>query len=317
MAPNVDQRAVADRLVLGTWRIFRTHAASDSSIARLPEGQQQLQRLLSAAWQAGITTADTSLAYGGKAGYERLAAYFQTTGHKFSLTAKVGRRFVCGRFESCLEVGELIAEVKLVESIVGDVDVILIKDPPVQAVISRRFEEILESIGRVFRGRAIGVSTHIPEIVDCLSRFRRTGVVMAEYNMINQQLMGDVLRNAKQAGWHVWSMQPLAYGFLGGRVSRNTVFEKDDFRSQMSMFCRQTLVAFAESFAALIESSLPNVSLAAASIAYCLLNPDIDRVVVGPTNVQQLSSALNALEVVDLQSFRCFAARMRDQDRCQ
>jgi aryl-alcohol dehydrogenase-like predicted oxidoreductase len=111
--------------------------------------------------------------------------------------------------------------------------------------------------------------------------------------------------------WNVWAVQPLAYGFLGRKYHGTWSFPADDWRSQMPPRIKEILHDLSESFLVQFSPFLGEVPPAACAIAFCLADPNIDRVVVGPKTPGQLQDSIIALELAADPSFRNAADRLR------
>src|SRR5262249_3001805 len=109
----------------------------------------------------------------------------------------------------------------------------------------------------------------------------------------------------------VWGMQPLAYGFLGGRYDEHTVFPADDLRSRMPAGVRAALAVGARGASAAFAAHAGAIPLATVALAWCLACPDLARGVVGPRSVAHLRSVVDALAVADNPEFATFVARHR------
>lgn len=285
------------RLVLGTWGLAGAHGAPARPMGYGALDASSARRLLSAAWDAGIRWVDTAPSYGAGEGLRRVAAWQASTGRRLAIVMKPGRPLVAGEPVSRLAMADLERELRACEASVGPPSSILLKDPPRDALESGAAFEVIEELERRYPGVRCGFASHELAAAARAPRTTRERIAQLEVNGLSWRTSRAVAMRLRDAGWTVWAMQPLGYGFLAGR--RACTFPTDDFRSRIPEPTQRALEAAAGSFLTAFRRALgahPSAALDAArlSLAFCLALPEVARVVVGPRSLAQLDGALEA-----------------------
>ncbi|WP_267595493.1 aldo/keto reductase [Carbonactinospora thermoautotrophica] len=300
-------------LVLGTWGISGafTTPAGPGGYSHVPE--ERFRQVLDAAHEAGIRWIDVAPGYGAGEGLRRLAAWQRSRGRAFCVVVKPGRPLTADGPRSDLSLDGLRAELERCAELVGQPAGILLKDPPAEAFEHGELAGVLEALRVEHPDARVGVATHRLDLVPLLPRLPGTErpVVQLEYHLLNRASSVPAVRAATALGWEAWAMQPLAYGFLGGRHTAATTFPPDDWRSRMPEPVRAALVTGARYLPRVLPPALRERPLAEVALAWCLADPCVSRVVVGPRSREQLGAALAAVRLASDAEFRRFAADQR------
>src|SRR5207245_916296 len=114
-----------------------------------------------------------------------------------------------------------------------------------------------------------------------------------------------------------WGMQPLAYGFLGGKYGAASRFPADDWRSRLPAGVRLTLAAAAAALPSFLPPAVRDRPLAEAALAWCLADPALERVVVGPRRPDQLDAVPRAAVLGALPELRALVEQIRQGARAR
>lgn len=306
MLENVIKDRVLDakcrsRFILGTWGLSGEGARPNFSYGETSEST--MYQVLDLAWESGLRCLDTAWSYGDGVGLRRIARWQKSAGVEWNIIAKLGRKKPdVSRFDlPSLKI--LMEEYFFYEELLGSPKTILIKDPPVSSYKNGSLDELICHFEKAIDDANFGVASHHPELISFLNEGQRPRIAQVELNGINRALSVPEVRtiDAKLRNWKVWSMQPLAYGFIS---DPDRMFKNSDWRFRISDQSQQTFRAFSRLFRSRLEKLLPEVDPTVSAIAYCLSVPGIDRTVIGPKNCQQLKSSLSALQLLDDQVVR-------------
>jgi aryl-alcohol dehydrogenase-like predicted oxidoreductase len=146
--------------------------------------------------------------------------------------------------------------------------------------------------------RHVGVSNYDAKEIDALSRHGRVETLQPPYHMFRREIEAEILPYTAANDIGVLAYGPLAHGLLAGRMTSETTFPPDDWRSHSSDFVGDTfrrnldVVARLDGFAA--ERGIPLPQLA---VAWTVHNPAVDVAVVGARRTSQLDALIPAAEV--------------------
>ncbi|BCY09087.1 hypothetical protein L3i22_041750 [Actinoplanes sp. L3-i22] len=282
-------------MVLGTWGL-----SGPVPTAAGPGGYPGLRAaetdaVLDAAWAAGVRWIDTAGAYGAGEGLRRVADWERRRARRWRVVVKPGRPGGADGPRSELDPDGIRAE--LAGQPVHAPAAVLIKDPPEAAIRDGTVRRLLGTL-RADGHRLVGVATHRLDLVAELGEPPPGGgVLQLEFNLLNRVTAVPAARLAAAAGWAVWGMQPLAYGFLGGRHGAGTTFAADDWRVRIPPAARAAFEAGARSLGSWLPPGARRHPLAEAALAWCLAHPALSRTVVGPRSAEQLGSLDGAWEL--------------------
>jgi aryl-alcohol dehydrogenase-like predicted oxidoreductase len=299
-----------ERLVLGTWGLAGTAEASGRVLGYGHLSDGAAFSVFDSAWQFGIRWVDTASGYGDGEGWRRLAAWHARTGCRFHIAVKVGRPIRNGKPTSDLRKANILFELQSVRDLLGTPEAVLIKDPPDDA-FGPPLLDLLDQVSEVLPTVSVGIASHGRQVLDTLPLAQGHLLVEIDYNGTNWPAAAPSASRMKAKHWNVWAVQPLAYGFLGRKYHRTSSFPADDWRSQMPPRIKEILHDLSEGFLAQFSPFLDEVPPAACAIAFCLSDPNIDRVVVGPKTPGLLQDSSIALELAADPSFRSAADRLR------
>jgi aryl-alcohol dehydrogenase-like predicted oxidoreductase len=168
---------------------------------------------------------------------------------------------------------------------------------PDQATPAEETASALEELVAEGKIRHVGVSNYDGKQMDELAQYGRVETLQPAYHMFRR----DIERDLPYAAAHdigVLAYGPLAHGLLAGRMTYETTFPPDDWRSRSSDFTGQTflrnleVVARLESFAAERGISLPQLA-----VAWTISHPSVHVAIVGARRASQLDGTASASEI--------------------
>ncbi|MFE6554965.1 aldo/keto reductase [Streptomyces sp. NPDC057746] len=331
---STEERRAEQRIVLGTWGLSGPVEAADGPAGYPGRPPHCFDEVLDAAYRAGVRWIDTAPGYGAGAGLVRLAAWQRSRRAAFRVVMKPGRPHGPDGPRSDLRIASLRNEIDAGVELVGPPAAVLIKDPPEEAFLDGELTAVLSELASTLPDTRVGVATHRLDLVPYLPWVPNTAsgnagpttkngppahldmdvanpVIQMEHHAVNRTVAVPAAAHARQLGWEVWGMQPLAYGFLAGRYGPDTRFAADDWRSRLPRQARSALAAGARGFAASLPPHFSSRSAAECALAWCFSDPSLQRLVVGPRTGAQFASVLRAMSLATDPRFTAYAAAGR------
>lgn len=279
------------RFALGTWGLAGSSTADAPGYGDV--SAEDAAGVLDAVAAAGVDWIDTAMAYGEEA-LRRVARWQESVPNPCRIAVKVGRPTRDGRPTPDLRIESIVTELDAVEQIVGQASAILLKDPPESAIADGIVEATLTELGRVRPRAHVGLSTHVTR--PALPPTPTCRIAMIELNGVNWFSSCRTAHQLDTGGWEVWAMQPLAYGYLGRRRATDE-FPSHDWRHRLSLAQRRALQQRAAAFVHRLQLRFPNESAPRLSVAFCLAQRSVRRVVIGPKTAEQARVSLSALDL--------------------
>jgi hypothetical protein len=146
--------------------------------------------------------------------------------------------------------------------------------------------------------RHVGVSNYNAKQIDALSQYGRVETLQPPYHMFRRDIEAEILPYTAANDIGVLAYGPLAHGLLSGRMTAETTFPSDDWRSHSPDFVGNTfrrnldVVSWLNDFAA--ERGIPLPQLA---VAWTINNPAVDVAVVGARRASQLDALAPAADL--------------------
>ncbi len=287
------------KLILGTWGLSGKSFVGDRASGYGDVSINDAFDVFDAACEHGIDHVDTAPNYGNFNGYRRIHQWQEDRGAQFSLIVKVGRFEREGVMHSHGSINEILQQAAPILEMFPNVSHLLIKDPAASLVENGQLVEFMKALNMEHPSLTIGFSTHLAhELMQLPPVGENNFVIELEYNAINATRMNPVLDVLHNKGWKLWGMQPLAYGFLSGKYDTNSRFSAQDWRSLLPGYTVQTLCLLSEAFrnTFLQESAL---SPAVRAVLFCLMNPILEKIVIGPKHIGQLNDFIQAGKLVN------------------
>jgi aryl-alcohol dehydrogenase-like predicted oxidoreductase len=146
--------------------------------------------------------------------------------------------------------------------------------------------------------RHVGVSNYDPRQMTEFQRVRPIDTLQPPYHLFRRDIEKTVLRFAQEHGIGVLVYGPLAHGLLSGRMTEDTTFATDDWRSNSELFEGETfrrnlaVVRDLEQFAA-----HRGATVAQLAIAWTLANSAVDVAIVGARSPEQVRQTAPAADL--------------------
>lgn len=157
---------------------------------------------------------------------------------------------------------------------------------------------VLEEMVGEGKIRHVGVSNFGPQQMDELARYGRVETDQPPYHMFRREIEQDVLPYCAEHDIGVLAYGPLAHGLLSGRMTTETTFPPDDWRSKSSDFTGErfqrnlAVVARLQQYADSRSITLPRLA-----VAWVISHPAVHVAIVGARRASQLDTTLPAAEV--------------------
>jgi aryl-alcohol dehydrogenase-like predicted oxidoreductase len=294
---------MSERFILGTWGLSGPVNRNGKVLQYGHFTENDSFAVLDLASNLGIKLIDTAFAYGDGYCYALLKQWKSKRKKTFLPIIKVGRPIHNQIPVTRVQPQELFYEIENIISLIGEPNTILLKDPTLALLNSKQLNVLMECIKQKYDYANVGFSSHLLSEIN-LQKLGTKCIAQIEYNGINYRLMDKWIGYLKQNDWEVWSMQPLAYGFLSGKYSVSHIFAKNDWRFYLKKEKHFFLAKMAHYFLQYFNDFLPEYSAAEIAIAFCLAHPRIDKVIIGPKKQEQLHSAMRARALAESADFK-------------
>lgn len=284
------------RIVLGSWGL-----SGESFVGKRPSGYgtnhpNEVIQVLDEAYTRGIRLIDTASNYGNGQFYSVLEEYMRNTGNIFNLIVKAGRYEENGRMVSFQNTCELIQQLSPIVDRFKSTEYIFIKDPPAKHFVNGQIHSYLSAIQKEWPDKKVGISTHLTTELNFLPEAPFPLFIELEFNGINALRIQSEIQNLKRKNWFILGMQPLAYGFLSGKYRVDHLFADNDWRKDISTETKSGLIAMSNLFHSRFMADDSKLSPAIRALLFCLANPHLDQIIVGPKNMEQLKDVFFALD---------------------
>jgi aryl-alcohol dehydrogenase-like predicted oxidoreductase len=169
---------------------------------------------------------------------------------------------------------------------------------PDPAVPIAETAETLQSFVDEGKVRYVGVSNYDAREMTAFQQVRPVDTIQPPYHMFRRDIEASVLPFAQEHGIGVLVYGPLAHGLLSGRMTEDTAFAADDWRSKSDMFRGS---AFRQNLAVVRQldafASDRGITIAQLAIAWTLANPAVDVAIVGARSPEQIAQTAPAADV--------------------
>ncbi len=149
--------------------------------------------------------------------------------------------------------------------------------------------ETLDEFVRQGLVRYVGVSNYDPRQMTEFQRVRPIDTLQPPYHLFRREIEESILPFAREHGIGVLVYGPLAHGLLSGRMTEDTTFAADDWRSNSDLFVGDT---FRRNLAVVREltqfAARRDATVAQLAIAWTLANPAVDVAIVGARSPEQI-----------------------------
>ena len=137
--------------------------------------------------------------------------------------------------------------------------------------------------------RYVGVSNYDAKQMTAFQQVRPIDTLQPPYHLFRREIERSVLPFAREHGIGVLIYGPLAHGLLTGRMTEDTAFAPDDWRSTSDLFQGD---AFRTNLAVVRDltefAARRDTTVARLAIAWTLANPAVDVAIVGARSPEQI-----------------------------
>ena len=158
--------------------------------------------------------------------------------------------------------------------------------------------ETLDGFVREGLIRFVGVSNYDARQMTTFQRVRSIDTLQPPYHMFRREIESTVLPFAREHGIGVLVYGPLAHGLLTGRMTEDTTFAPDDWRSKSDLFAGETFRRNLAVVRDLTEfAASRGATVAQLAIAWTLANPAVDVAIVGARSPEQIRQTAPGAEL--------------------
>jgi len=165
------------------------------------------------------------------------------------------------------------------------VDLYQLHNPPVQLIKDERIFKILDRLKASGKIRHYGISIHDPQEGLLAMRAGELGAIQVAFNILRQEAKNQLFRESTKNNVGIIAREPLANGFLAGKLKAESTFPKGDIRHNFppDYISQLTLAADQLRF---LESNTR--TLAQAALRFILDHKDISTVIPGAKTPDQV-----------------------------
>jgi aryl-alcohol dehydrogenase-like predicted oxidoreductase len=165
------------------------------------------------------------------------------------------------------------------------IDLYQLHNPPVQLIKDDRVFKILERLKASGKIRHYGISIHDPQEGLLAMRAGELGAIQVAFNILRQEAKNQLFREATKNNVGIIAREPLANGFLAGKLKVESTFPQGDIRHNFppDYISQLTLAADRLRF---LESN--KRTLAQATLRFVLDHKDISTVIPGTKTREQV-----------------------------
>jgi aryl-alcohol dehydrogenase-like predicted oxidoreductase len=158
--------------------------------------------------------------------------------------------------------------------------------------------ETLDEFVREGLVRFVGVSNYDTREMATFQRVRPIDTLQPPYHLFRRDIERTILPFAQEHGIGVLVYGPLAHGLLSGRMTDDTTFAPDDWRSQSDLFVGETFrrnLAVVRDLAQFAAGR--NATVGQLAIAWTLANPAVNVAIVGARSPEQIRQTAPAADL--------------------
>jgi hypothetical protein len=157
---------------------------------------------------------------------------------------------------------------------------------------------VLEDMVREGKIRHVGVSNYDLKQLDELARHGRVETLQPPLHMFHRDIEDEILPYTEANDIGVLVYGPLAHGMLGGRMTAETNFPADDWRSHSPDFTGDNFARNLAVVARLEEFAMDRaVPLAQLAVAWAASHPGVDVAIIGARRPSQLDGVAPAGDI--------------------
>lgn len=172
------------------------------------------------------------------------------------------------------------------------IDLLQLHNPPRTLISALETYAVLEDLKREGKIRFYGVSVHPPEEGIAAVQTTLPDTVQIVYNLARREAEDTFFPTARAADVGVIAREPLANGFLAGRYTAESAWERGDIRARMPRPYVAQLAALGQRVRELADKT--GLTAAQLALKFVLDQSAIACVIVGMKTAQQVDENLNA-----------------------
>ena len=158
--------------------------------------------------------------------------------------------------------------------------------------------ETLDGFVRDGLVRFVGVSNYDAQEMATFEGVRPVDTLQPPYHLFRRDIEETILPFTREHLIGVLVYGPLAHGLLSGRMTEDTTFAPDDWRSKSDLFAGET---FRRNLAVVRDltqfAAERNATVAQLAIAWTLANPAVDVAIVGARSPEQIRQTAPAADL--------------------
>jgi aryl-alcohol dehydrogenase-like predicted oxidoreductase len=158
--------------------------------------------------------------------------------------------------------------------------------------------ETLDTFVREGLVRYVGVSNYDPRQMTEFQQVRPIDTLQPPYHLFRRDIEATILPFAREHGIGVLVYGPLAHGLLSGRMTEDTTFAADDWRSKSDLFEGETFrrnLAVVRNLTAFAAAR--GATVGQLAIAWTLANPAVHVAIVGARSPEQIRQTAPAADL--------------------
>jgi len=173
------------------------------------------------------------------------------------------------------------------------VDLYQLHNPPVQLIKDGRVFKTLERLNASGKIRHYGISIHDPQEGLLAMRNGGIGAVQVVFNILRQEAKNQLFREATQNNVGIVAREPLANGFLAGKLKTESTFHQGDIRHSFPRNYVSQLTTAVDQLR-FVESN--SRTLAQAALRFVLDHKEVSTVIPGAKTPEHVDEDLASSE---------------------
>jgi len=253
-----------------------------------PTDDKQSLAAIGRALELGCNFFDTADVYGHGHSEELLGQALRGHRSEVIIATKVGGDFYHGTSRMNFNADYLeFALGKSCERLGSNhIDLYQLHNPPVQLIKDGRVFKTLEKLKASGKIRHYGISIHDPQEGLLAMRNNEIGAVQAVFNILRQEAKNQLFREAAKNNVGIIAREPLANGFLAGKLKAESPFPEGDIRHSFPPDYISQLTLAVDRLRFLESKNRP---LAQAALRFVLDHKDISTVIPGAKTPEQVN----------------------------
>jgi aryl-alcohol dehydrogenase-like predicted oxidoreductase len=264
-----------------------------------PTDDKQSLEAIERAIDLGCNFFDTADVYGHGHSEELLGQALQDKRSEIVIATKVGGDFYHG--SSRMNFTSDYLEFALAKSCerlrTSYVDLYQLHNPPIQLIKDGRVFKTLEKLKALGNIRHYGISIHDPQEGLLAIKTGNVESLQVVFNLLRQEAKNQLFGEATRSNVGIIAREPLANGFLAGKLKADSSFVQGDIRHNFPRDYISQLTMAAEKLR-FMESS--KRTLAQAAIRFVLDHKEIATVIPGVKNPDQVDEDFASSELQSL-----------------